>query len=162
MTRGWCGISQHASSHTHFLEGGRWPSVWPALWTACPDTDIFGLGVRLSSSFEVFDPCPSMFAAFWPLRSFLTRQTSLYSEVKNLPAVQETRKMWVWSLCQADSLEKEMAIHSRILAWEIPWMEEPGRLQCMGSQRVGHDWANEHAFLLVIAFIYTKQDKCAL
>ena len=58
--------------------------------------------------------------------------------VKNLPAMQETR---VWSLGQEDPLEKGMAIHSRIIAWRIPWTEEPGGLQSMGSQRVGHDWA---------------------
>ena len=58
------------------------------------------------------------------------------SVVENLPAAQE---MWVQSLAQADSLEKEMAIHSSILAWEIPRTEEPGGLQTTGSQRVGHD-----------------------
>ena len=57
--------------------------------------------------------------------------------LKRLPAVQETR---VWSLSWEDPLEKEMATHSSILAWRIPWREEPGRLQSMGSQRVGHDW----------------------
>ena len=57
--------------------------------------------------------------------------------VKHLPTMRETR---VWSLGQEVPLEKEMAIHSSILAWKIPWMEEPGRLQSMGSQRVGHDW----------------------
>ena len=56
--------------------------------------------------------------------------------VKNLPAVQETR---VQSLDREDPLEKEMATHFTILAWEIPWIEEPGRLQSMGSQRVEHD-----------------------
>ena len=56
---------------------------------------------------------------------------------KNLPAMRET---WVWSLGWEDLLEKEMATHSSILAWRIPQMEEPGRLQSMGSQRVGHDW----------------------
>ena len=56
--------------------------------------------------------------------------------VKCLPAMQET---WVQSLGQEDLLEKEMAPHSSTLAWKIPWMEEPGRLQSMGSQRVGHD-----------------------
>ena len=46
-------------------------------------------------------------------------------------------------ICGAgDSLEKEMATHSRILAWRIPWTEEPGGLQSMGSQRVGHDWSD--------------------
>ena len=47
--------------------------------------------------------------------------------------------MWVQSLDQEDPLKKEMAIHSSILAWEIPWTEEPGGLQTMGSQRVRHD-----------------------
>ena len=56
--------------------------------------------------------------------------------VKCLPAMQET---WVRFLGQEDSLEKEMAILSSTLAWKIPWMEEPDRLQSMGSQRVGHD-----------------------
>ena len=56
--------------------------------------------------------------------------------VKRLPAMQET---WVQSLGQEDPLEKEIATHSSILAWKIPWTEEPGRLQSMGSQRVGHD-----------------------
>jgi len=56
--------------------------------------------------------------------------------VKRLPTMWET---WVQSLSWEDLLEKEMATHSSILAWKIPWMEEPGRLQSMGSQRVGHD-----------------------
>ena len=56
--------------------------------------------------------------------------------VKHLPTMWET---WVQSLGREDFLEKEMATHSSILAWKIPWMEEPGVLQFMGSQRVGHD-----------------------
>ena len=52
--------------------------------------------------------------------------------VKNLPAMQET---WVQSLDGEDPLEKEMATHSSVLAWEIPWIEEPGRLQSMESQK---------------------------
>ena len=56
--------------------------------------------------------------------------------VKRLPAMQET---WVPSLVQEDPLEKEMATHSSTLAWKIPWTEKPGRLQSMGSQRVGHN-----------------------
>ena len=56
--------------------------------------------------------------------------------VKNLLAMQET---WVLSLGWEDPLEKEMATHSSILAWRIPWTEEPGGLQSMGLQRVGHD-----------------------
>ena len=56
--------------------------------------------------------------------------------VKNLPAMWETE---VQSLGREDNLEKEMATHSSILAWRITWTEKPGRLQSMGSQRVGHD-----------------------
>ena len=64
-------------------------------------------------------------------------KTSLVAQtVKRLPAMQETR---VPSLGWEDPLEKEMAIHSRTIAWKIPWTEEPGRLQSMGSQGVGHD-----------------------
>ena len=64
-------------------------------------------------------------------------QASLVAQsVKDLPAVQET---WVRSLGWEDPLEKEMATHSSILAWKISWTEEPGGLQSMGSQRVGHD-----------------------
>ena len=71
------------------------------------------------------------------LRAFasLTAQT-----VKNPPAVQET---WVQSLGQEAPLEKVMATHSSILAWRIPWTEEPGRLQSMGLQRAGQDWATK-------------------
>ena len=56
--------------------------------------------------------------------------------VKRLPTMRKTR---VRSLSWEDPLEKEMATHSSTLAWKIPWTEEPGRLQSMGSQRVGHD-----------------------
>ena len=58
--------------------------------------------------------------------------------VTHLLAMQET---WVQSLGQEDPLEKEMASHFSTLAWKIPWMEEPGRLESMGSQRVGHNRA---------------------
>ena len=56
--------------------------------------------------------------------------------IKNPSAMQET---WVQSLGQDDPLEEEMATHSSILAWSIPWTEEPGRLQSLGSQRVRHN-----------------------
>ena len=64
--------------------------------------------------------------------------------VKNLPAMRET---WVQSLGQEDPLEKEMATHSSILAWEILWTEERGRLQSLGSQRVGHDYIFKYRFI---------------
>ena len=66
----------------------------------------------------------------------LTLTSLVAQSVKRLPMMQET---WVQSLGQEDLLEKEMATHSSILAWKIPWTEEPDRLQSMGSQRVGHD-----------------------
>ena len=65
------------------------------------------------------------------MHAFLVAQS-----VKSLPAMQET---WVHSLDWEDPLEKKMATHSSILAWRIPWTEEPDGLQSMGSQRVGHD-----------------------
>ena len=69
-------------------------------------------------------------------RAFQTEGFPSGSVVKNSPAMQE---MWVQSLGQEDPPEKEMATHSSILAWDIPWTEEPGRLQSMGSQTVRQD-----------------------
>ena len=60
-------------------------------------------------------------------------------QVKDMPAMEETKETWVQSLGQEDPLEKEMATHSSILAWKIPWTEEPGRLQSIGLQRAEHD-----------------------
>ena len=59
--------------------------------------------------------------------------------VKNPPAMQEMPEMRVQSLSWEDPLEEEMATHSSFLAWRMPWTEEPGGLQSLGSQRVGHD-----------------------
>ena len=66
----------------------------------------------------------------------IIEEFTLAQRVNHLPAMQET---WVRSLGWEDPLEKEMATHSSILAWKIPWTEEPCRLQSMGPQRVGHD-----------------------
>ena len=75
-----------------------------------------------------YDLCTSLSFLYW---------TSLVAQiVKCLPTMRET---WVQSLCREDPLEEEMATHPSILAWKIPWMEEPGRLQSMGSQTVRHD-----------------------
>ena len=95
--------------------------------------------------------------------SLFTLQTSLYLSnfsppapnigfpvaqmVKNLPAMQETQ---VPSLGQEGPLEKEMATHSSILAWRIPWTEKPGGLQSIGLQRVGHDWATSLHWILCL------------
>ena len=64
------------------------------------------------------------------------------SVVKNLLAVQQLQELWVWSLGWEDPLEEGMATHSSILAWRIPWTEEPGGLQSMGSQRVRRGWSD--------------------
>ena len=85
---------------------------------------VFGMGVYIAWAF----PCSS--------------------GVKNPPAMQ---KIWVWSLGGEDPLEKEMATHSSVLAWEIPWTEEPGRLQSMGLQRVGHDLVTKHTRTYIVA-----------
>ena len=66
----------------------------------------------------------------------LSSKKTVAQTIKHLPTMQET---WFQSLAGEDPLEKEMAPHSSTLAWKIPWTEKPGRLQSMGSQRVGHD-----------------------
>ena len=76
----------------------------------------------------------------------------------DLSTVQET---WVRSLGQEDPLEKEIAAHSSTLAWKIPWTEEPGRLQSMGLQRVGHDLSTEQqqynvVYVTLVYFICYK------
>ena len=68
------------------------------------------------------------------------------SAVKNPPAMQELQETRVRSLGREDPLEEEIATHSSILAWEIPWTEEPGGLQFMGSQRVGHNLETEQQY----------------
>ena len=97
-------------------------------------------------------PTPGIFPHLWTLvykylfeyllSNFLVICTeegfSSDSPIKNPPSVQET---WIWALSQQDPLQEGMATHSSILAWTIPWKEEPGRLQSRGSQRVRHNWS---------------------
>ena len=73
----------------------------------------------------------------------------------SLPTMRETR---VQSLGREDPLEKEMAPHSSTLAWKIPWTEEPDKLQSMGSQRVGHNWATS----LLLFFYFTPEEPASL
>ena len=73
-------------------------------------------------------------------------------KVKNLPAMQDTQ---VLSLSWKDPLKKEMATHSSILAWRIPWTEEPRGLQSMGFQRVGHDWVTNTTLLKTYQYFCT-------
>ena len=74
--------------------------------------------------------------------------------VKNLPVMQE---IWVWPLVWNDPLEKGMATYSSILAWRIPWTEEPAGLQSMGSQWVRHDWPT---FTFTLRYIYKRCQDC--
>ena len=94
------------------------------------------LGINLNVIPDTYDTAGIWWSIFFGPHLILNFQLS----VKNLPAMQEVQ---VRSLSQEDPLEKEMAAHSSILAWKIPWTEEPGRLQSTGSQRVGHDWATK-------------------
>ena len=77
-----------------------------------------------------------MILVFQPPLISLIRASLVAQMVNHLPTMWKT---WVLTLGWEDLLEKEMAAHSSILAWKIPWTEDPGRLQSMGSQRVGHD-----------------------
>ena len=92
---------------------------------------VFALALSLHSFWSYF------FTDFQKHTGHLQTWASLVAQmVKRLPAMWETR---VQFLGREDPLEKEMAFHSSTLAWKIPWMEEPDRLQSMGLQRVGHD-----------------------
>ena len=82
---------------------------------------------------------------------FSSRKVMVAQRLKHLPGMRETR---VRSLGWEDPLEKEMATHSSTLPWRIPWKEEPGRLQSMGSQRVWHDWATSLRKVIVCALMF--------
>ena len=87
------------------------------------------------------------------VRSTIGLSSLMAQTEKHLPTVRETR---VWSLGWEAPLEKEMATHSSTLAWKIPWMEEPGGLQSVGSQRVRHDWATS---LSVFTFMHWRRKR---
>ena len=92
--------------------------------------------------------CSTQYASkFWKFSSVPSGSDT----VKRLPAMWET---WVLSLGREDPLEKEMATYSSIHAWKIRWIEEPGGLQSMGSQRVGHDWATSLLLLLLLSILW--------
>ena len=126
------------------LTCGFWNSPTPHWAPATTGED----GGREDQSAETLAvPCREKEREVWAEVSLVEEQgrgigdwiwASLVAQIKNLPATQET---WLWFLGWEDPLKKGMAIHSSILAWEIPWTEEPGGWQSMGSQKVGHDWA---------------------
>ena len=107
----------------------------PQVCCGCQGQLFFSLwkGEPAGGALSLSCPFPSSFMV-----SMVRLWASLVAQmVNNLPTMQET---WVRSLGWEDLLEKGMAHHSSILAWRIPWTEEPGGLQSMGSQRVGYDW----------------------
>ena len=111
-------------------------------WMTCPVQSKWG---ALLYSFAV------TLYGLWqkPCQGFIPtcQWTSLVAQmVRRLPIMWETQ---VQSLGQEDLLEKEMATHSSVLAWKIPWAEEPGRLQSMGSQRVRHNWETSLSCILI-------------
>ena len=114
-----------------------------------PRSQLIDSVVTVWSKLGLWIPSLRFWTSEWEFWQSLVAQT-----VKCLPAMRET---WVRSLGQEDPLEKEMATHSSTLAWKIPWMKEPGRLQSMGSQRVGHDWATS-----LTCSLLTKDVKCQL
>ena len=125
-----------------FWKRWEYQTTWPASWEICMNnrfitatvrtgretTDWFQIGKGVHQR-GILSPC---------LFNLHAEYSLVVQRLKHLPAMQET---WVRSLSQEVPLEKEMATHSSILAWRIPWMEELDGLQSMGSQRVGHDWA---------------------
>ena len=130
-------------------------------WSALPfpsPRDLSDVGIEPRSPALQADSLPSepLGKPFWfeqnylfryhKKKSLLQKDTSLVAQmVKHLPTMWETQ---VQSLGQEDILKTEMETHSSILAWKIPWTEEPGRLQSMGSQRVGHNWVTSLSFFL--------------
>ena len=84
----------------------------------------------------IVGPCGSFIPSFFKESPYCSPTSLVAQMLKRLPGMQET---WVRSLGLEDPLEEEMATHSSTLAWRIPWREEPGGLQSMGSQRAGHD-----------------------
>ena len=113
----------HAAVHG-LAKSWTWLSDWIELNSVVPLVQITIQG--------------SLFILLLDILNYLMDNFLVAQMVKRLPAMRET---WVQSLGQEDSLEKEMAIYSSSLAQKILWTEEPCRLQSMGSQRVGHDWA---------------------
>ena len=132
---------QILNSKTHLAQRVSDESPRTYAWV-CFETYLEAYVVLMAiSSWSILKPnrLKSLLQHSWAL---LMAQT-----VKNLPAMPGTQ---VWSLGGEDPLEKGMAIHSSILTWEIPWTEEPGRLQSMGSQIVAHNLATNISALLFL------------
>ena len=134
------GHAHHRSSGREYIPASSSFSLLPQLSQACDH--ITPISVSVGTSLLLFCGsflCVSLLRILVTgfSRHLVTEWASLVAQrVKRLPAMQET---WVQSRGREDPLEKEIAIHSSILAWRIPWTEEPGGLQSTGLQRVRHD-----------------------
>ena len=146
-------------------------SVRPGMWQSTTFVRLVTVGgktkskedsdfnIAVSLSLGLLPPCffllsSSLLFFLFLLFHLVVRASLVAQMVKRLPAMQETQ---VWSLGREDSLEKEMVTHSSTLAWKIPWTEEPGSLQSMGSQRVGHNWASSLSFFLFYLVTSSKR-----
>ena len=94
--------------------------------------------------------CISLIWGFLGVLLLFSTASLVAQRLKHLPAMWKT---WVQSLGWEDPLEKEMTTHFSILDWRIPWMEEPGRLQSMGSQRIGHNWVTSLFLLFLVLYL---------
>ena len=125
-----------------------WRKIIPQTWATVEPTYLsygkYALPISLCKSKESWEKRSKY--VFQPKFIFSFGTSMVAQTVKRLPIMQETR---LQSLGREDLLEKEMATHFSILEWKIPWTLEPGRLQSMGSQRIGHDWANSPSFCLI-------------
>ena len=143
------------TTHFHFIWlGSLMPFLCSGLpiWLVCREK-FTEYAFHIFLEFQI-----NLIFFFWKGTHFIftlkqvKRWVSLVAQtVKSLPAVQETQ---VWSLAQEDPLEKKMSNHSSTLAWKIPWTEEPGRLQPMGSQRVRHDWAASFSLSFFFQYLW--------
>ena len=141
----------------------RWPKYWRFSISINPSSEnsgwfplgLTGLISLLSKGLSrVFSSTTVQKHQFFGAQPFLLSRTSLVAQmVKRLSTMWETR---VQALGWEDPLEKEMAIHSSTIAWKIPRTEEPARLQSMGSQRVGHNWATSLSLSLTSKHDYWK------
>ena len=139
---------EYWSGLPYTLPGYPDPGVEPASPVApALQVDSLPLSYQGSLYICIYIQCLYIHTHIYIYKTSLVAQT-----VKSLPAMWETR---VWFLGWEDSLEEEMATHSSILAWRIPWTEEPGGLQSMGLQRVGQDWATKHSITYIYIYTHT-------
>jgi len=137
----WCATVHGVTEHRIWLTELNWSFSYHIFCVLCHRLiDHVSMGLFLGSLFFSLDFCFCFCGIPYCIGASLVAQ-----KVKRLLAMWET---WIRSLSREDPLEKEMATYSSTLAWRIPWTEKPGRLQSMGSQRVGHDWVTSLHFVL--------------